>query len=250
MQPCEHKANLLIILWKNLKTYATFTLNLLIGERALMLKLLATVFFALFLTFYFYIVSAEPKPKQRLICQTHPMYCKILEMQPKANKQWAMRFANALIRYGKDYQMDPWLSLAIAMQESSLREIHRKHTTIVFKDQCKKGKCHKTYQIIHGYTDLSIFQFHIATVQAFNFDPIKLSNNLDYAVKSHYKLMQRKLKKCSYLGNEAWSCYHSRTKKYRKRYTKLVKRYYFGKKQILNSTKRSMSPQNALKASS
>jgi len=188
---------------------------------------------------YFSIASANAVVVTKTDCKLHPLYCKMLELQPKVNRKWAMRFSNLLLKYGKQYHMDPWRSLAIAMQETSLRNIHRAHTIIIFGQTChsikikqKKGyryqkKCRPSYHLVKGYSDLTIFQFHLHTILAHHLDPLKLHTDLAYAVKSHYELLKLKIKRCENLGKDAWSCYHSKTPFRRERYVKLVNRYYF-----------------------
>ena len=181
------------------------------------------------LLLWFYTSGVLAKADAQPDCKKHGMYCQILKWRPNIDKKWAMKFSDLLFRYGKKYDMDPWRSLAIAMQESSLRNIHRKHTIIVFHTTCVKGKCHKTYHLVRGYSDLSIFQFHINTALAYDMDILRLDSDLDYAVSQHFKLLKLKEARCEELGSVAWSCYHSVTPTKRHLYAKLVNRYYIAK---------------------
>jgi hypothetical protein len=159
-------------------------------------------------------------------CIKHPLYCRILAWRPKIDKNWAMKFSNLLHYYGKKHDMDPWRSLSIAMQESSLRKIHRKEKVIIFLDNCSKQACKKTYRVVNGFTDLSLFQFHIDTILNHGMDPLKLNEDMAYVIQQHYILLKKKQAQCKHLKEEAWSCYHSKTPSHRKRYVKLVNRYF------------------------
>jgi len=164
---------------------------------------------------------------QPLECTAHPIYCKIVELKPQANKLWAMEFSEILTQQSKKHKTDPWRSLAIAMQESSLENIHRTERVIVFKEICRSGMCYDDYDVVDGYSDLGLFQLSVDTVLNNNIDPIKLKDNISYAVDWHIKILKQKEKECASLGDEAWSCYHTKTPSLRKRYVKMVNRYYF-----------------------
>ena len=123
-------------------------------------------------------------------------------------------------------KMDPMRSLAIAMQETSLSNIHRKRNVFVFFEKCADSKCVKSYKEVEGYSDLSIFQFHVDTIKYFNIDPIKLNSSLEYAVETHFKILKHKQEQCAHLNENAWACYHSKTPKHQKRYIKMVNRWY------------------------
>ena len=116
-------------------------------------------------------------------CKTHPLYCRIIQLNPQANKPWAMKLSNKLAKYSKQHKQDPYRSLAIAMQESALKMINRTDQIIVFKKQCTDaGPCTQSYKIIHGVTDVGLFQFHVKTILAYKLDPIRLQTDLDYSV--------------------------------------------------------------------
>lgn len=175
------------------------------------------------------ILNASVQATDHKNCHKNPMYCQILKWRPTIDEKWAMKFSDLLYRYGKKYNMDPWRSLAIAMQESSLRNIHRKHSIVKFKQKCVKKRCRQVYNIYRGYSDLSIFQFHIMTALANKMDIIRLNTDLDYAVKEHFILLKKKEARCHKLGKLSWSCYHSTSPIRRKHYVQLVNRYFVHK---------------------
>ena len=52
-----------------------------------------------------------------------------------------MDLSNLLIRHGRKSKHDPWLSLAIAKQESSLRKNQRTQRVLVAKQICTDYQC-------------------------------------------------------------------------------------------------------------
>jgi len=151
-------------------------------------------------------------------CDSHPIYCHIIELRPNINKTFAMKLSNKLYKYSQKYETDPHISVAIAMQESSLRNINRRATVLV-KDK-------NNYTLIKGYSDIGIFQFHVLTAKNYKMDIVRLVNDLDYAVDRHVWLLKRKMQYCKHLGDESWTCYHSATPIHRKVYKKHVERYF------------------------
>ncbi len=161
-----------------------------------------------------------------LSCQKNRIFCQILTLRPNIDKKWAYKFSNLLYKYGKKFKMDPMRSLAIAMQETSLKNQHRSRNVLVFFDKCDNKHCVKSYKEIIGFSDLSIFQFHVNTIKNFDINPLKLNTSLEYAVKSHFELLQYKQQRCKHLKESAWACYHSKTPKYQNRYISMVNRWY------------------------
>lgn len=191
-----------------------------------MIKGISQIVIILVGTILFTDTFSKPEKQNNEICRKNPLYCTIIKLRPKINHTLAMRFSNLLYKYGKQFQMDPWRSLAIAMQESSLRNIHRRHEIIVFHNHCERYKCSDSYEYVSGYSDLSIFQIHIKTAIAYKMDPIKLDQDLEYAVYQHYAVLKQKERECSSLGELSWTCYHSKSPSRRMRYRMLVDKYY------------------------
>jgi hypothetical protein len=149
--------------------------------------------------------------------EKHPIYNKIVKLKPTINKKFAMNLSSLVYKYSREYKQDPFISIAIAMQESSLRQRHRVEKVAHFTD--------KGYEIIRGYTDLCLFQIHISTAINYGMDLMKLNTNLEYCVEQHFKIMKKKRKICKKLGKDDWTCYHSMTEVLRLQYKKLVERY-------------------------
>lgn len=187
------------------------------------------------LTQAFAFIPDPENPAKPANCQQDALYCKIMELQPQSDPKWAMDLSNSLIKHAKQYHMDPWLSLAIAMQESGLRDIHRNNKTIVFKEHCEKNKpCKKSYVIVEGHSDITVFQLHVNTIINYGIDPLRLTQDMDYLVDWHYRILKRKQHECRSYGREAWACYHSRTPVLHQRYVQQVAQYYHGDKNITN----------------
>lgn len=128
-----------------------------------------------------------------------------------------MHLSNLIHKYAKKYGQDPFISVGIAMQESGIKNIHRKESFVIFKNN--------SYRIKKGYTDLCMFQIHIDTAKNYNINPLKLKNNLRYCVEQHFRIMRHKRKICKHLAKDSWSCYHSITESNRLYYKQLVERY-------------------------
>lgn len=159
-------------------------------------------------------------------CNKHKIYCRIVKLQPKVNKQWAMKLSNYIYKYSNIYKIDTDLVTAMLMQESSYIYKHRKVTGLERVETCDdKGFC--TEELIEKtiYTDFGPFQFSYYTTKRYKIDPIRLENDLHYATKWFFKFLSGKIKTCKHLGSEAWSCYHSSTPRYREKYVIDVKRF-------------------------
>ena len=157
-------------------------------------------------------------------CKVHKIYCKIVKLNPSIDTEFAFELSNLLYKKAKEYGTDPMVSVAIAMQESSLRNINRTTQGYLEKD------CDSTHQksamcVVPVVTDIGIFQIHVYTAKNYGFNMESLMTDIEYQVDSHLKILKQKLKNCRHLGKEAWSCYHSTTPKYRLKYVKDVSRY-------------------------
>lgn len=168
------------------------------------------------------LISFVAEAKGKIDCNKHKIYCKIKSLKPNMTYKKAMHLSNLMYRSARDHKVkNVIISVAIAMQETSLRNINRKQTVIVF--EIKDGV--ETFKYVRGSSDIGTFQFHADTIRRYNMDAVKLKNNIAYSVDQHFRLMKKKLKYCKHLGKDAWTCYHSRTPIYRKRYKEDVERY-------------------------
>jgi hypothetical protein len=160
---------------------------------------------------------AEAKPTQ---CSDRPVYCKLTKFRPDLDRLTLSRIASVFRRHAEKHGQDPMLSVAIAMQETGLRQVNRIENVIVFNPDGI------TWRVERGVTDVCMFQFHVDTIVDQGLDPIKLKDNLDYCVEQHFKLLKKKRTICSDLGDDAWTCYHSKNPKLRKTYKRMVARYF------------------------
>lgn len=159
----------------------------------------------------------------------NPIYCRIRELKPNVNNEFAWNLSNYLYHYSKRMNTDALISVAIGMQESRLTNINR-YTTI-FKD----GKKFK------GVSDIGVFQISVATAISYNVDVQRLLNDIEYQVFVHVFILKQKERVCSSVryrtlfnvsyGDE-WSCYHSFNKHIREPYKELVTRF-LAKKELM-----------------
>jgi hypothetical protein len=149
----------------------------------------------LFLPIVLAFSDPDSSPRARDLCQ------KVMDLQPAADPRWACAFADRLDRYATRHDMDPYLSLAIAMQESSLQP-----------------------DAIGPTGDLGVFQFHPATMRSHGIERAKLDRGGSYSVEQHLLLLKSKMAMCR--DRMGWSCYHSVTPSLRRTYEARVLRYY------------------------
>lgn len=163
----------------------------------------------------------------KINCQKNPIYCRILKTNPSVKKKFAYKLSNYIYEYSKQFGTDPLVSIAIAMQESSIKNIDKKNTVLV-----------KMGNTVTGISDIGVFQIHIKTVinmqkqQNWHINFNRLVKDVKYQTYWHARLLKRKINICKKMhlklhikpGNE-WSCYHSFSYKKRKEYLKDVNRY-------------------------
>ena len=123
------------------------------------------IFLVISLSLFCMTASAKTTPVD---CQHHPLYCHILTLQPNIDKPWAMNFSNLLFRYSKRHQLDPWISLAIAMQESSLKKNQRKIPVLIQYQDCQTTPCQKKLRLVQGISDIGLFQLHVNTIKKYH----------------------------------------------------------------------------------
>ena len=168
---------------------------------------------------FLYTVLSVAEAKE-VDCEKHSIYCNIIDKNPKISKKRAMQLSNIIYKYSKKYNQNPHISVAVGMQETRLRNIHRKQNVIVF------GEDGKSWEVVRGISDVCMFQFHVDTIIAHELDPIKLKDDIEYCIEQHFILMRQKRKICSHLGKDSWTCYHSVNKIPREYYKLLVEKHF------------------------
>lgn len=159
-------------------------------------------------------------------CAKHPIFCKIKKLQPAMSKDRAMKLSNLIYKGAKKHGTDPMVSIAILNQESSFIDQHTFTIERDVKSSCNKNSCKEIVTEIHTVRDMTIAQINVYTAAEYGFDLDRLfSKDTEYALECHFKILESKIKMCSHLGSEAWSCYHSVTPKHRLKYVKDVSRY-------------------------
>lgn len=160
------------------------------------------------------------------VCSRHRVYCAIVELQPQA-EPYAMELSNLIYKYSKKYNTDPFITVAIGMQESGLRMIHRTAKGIYVGQKCLSDECETVTLEKEVYTDIGIFQFHYGSLSNYDIDFTKVYlHDMPYTVEKHVQILKDKMNMCSSVEDTGWACYHSATPKHKKNYEKLVMRYY------------------------
>jgi hypothetical protein len=134
-------------------------------------------------------------------CSTHKIFCAIKTINPRVESGFAMELSNYIYKYSKKYGTNPYRTVAIIAQESMFQQVNTE-------------------------IDFGIYQLNEHTMRAYNIDKEKVLTDLEYATHKHIWLLKKKKEYCINLEEESWSCYHSATEKHRKKYVKLVNRYY------------------------
>lgn len=159
-------------------------------------------------------------------CDTHKVYCRIVELVPSIDKDRAMKLSNLIYKEAKKYDIDPMISVAILKQENRFRDVHTYEVSKEVIEECYETSCVKRVHELHEVVDIGIAQINVRTAVYNGFDLQRLySHDMEYAIQSHMFLLDKKIKMCKELGDEAWSCYHSKTPKFRKKYVKMVSRF-------------------------
>lgn len=127
----------------------------------------------------------------------------IYALQPACDPDVAAQLARSLFYWSKVYHVDPFVSVAIGFQESSLMP----------------GRVGPT-------GDVGIFQIHGQTIKNYRLDKTRLVNDIDYMVQAHMLIMADKLTMCK--GRNGYSCYHSFTLVHRLQYEHDVSRFLRG----------------------
>lgn len=159
-------------------------------------------------------------------CDNHPIFCKIKKLQPTMSNERAMKLSNLIYKGALKHGTDPMITVAILNQESSFIDQHTWKIDRDVKRECDHNSCKEIIKEVHTVKDMTIAQINIFTAAEYDFDLDKLfSKDVEYALECHFEILEDKIKMCSHLGDEAWSCYHSATPKHRLKYVELVSRY-------------------------
>ena len=159
-------------------------------------------------------------------CKTHKVYCKIVKLQPRINKAKAMKISNIIYRHATAIGVNPMVSVAILNQENRFRNVNTYQIDRKVVEECGEKMCSKTIVETHKVVDMGIAQINIRTAVDYGFDIKRLyDHDVEYALEAHFIILKSKIRMCSKLGVDAWSCYHSATPEYRLKYIKMVSRY-------------------------
>lgn len=139
-----------------------------------------------------------------VISSTHPqvkrLEAAIHDLQPNVDDLVASQLARSLFYWSTVYHVDPFVSVAIGFQESSLIP----------------GRVGPT-------GDLGVFQIHGRTIKNYHLSTARLKTDIDYMVMAHMVIMADKMRECHDIN--AYSCYHSFTPVHRRQYEHDVSRF-------------------------
>lgn len=162
------------------------------------------------------VLSKENKPSVRT-----QIFAEITKLNPKVDKTFARNLAKYIAKYSRIFKTDPKISVAIAMQETAFANRNREGSVLTDDGA-----------IVHGITDVGVFQIHIETIAYLGIDTERLKRDVEYQTFWHTKILAEKIKVCTKqrekleveVGQE-WSCYHSFTKTKREIYVGYVGPY-------------------------
>ena len=138
------------------------------------------------------------------------IYHDIIKINSNINKEYAKELARIIRKKSNQYKIDKHLLVAIFAQESMFNQ---------YAINCNK-KC----------TDYGIGQIHHTNIKRLSLDPNKLLHDLDYSIETSTKILIYFKKVYKNKEMAWWTRYNANHPKLRKKYRKLVCRYYSGKK--------------------
>lgn len=168
-------------------------------------------------------------------CKRHKIYCKILEMQPRLDKKYAMKISNLIYKY-RVRGIDTDISVAIASAENNFlpRTVEETVTTVRTEITCFESDNCKTdvREKVKHLKDIGLFQINNHTARRYKLNEFLLMTDIEYNVKAHFLILKKSINICKRIGihTNPWSCYHSATPKHRKRYERVVLEKLRGKK--------------------
>jgi len=143
----------------------------------------------------------------------------IVKLQPNIDKTFVKKITHDILKYSKQYNLDPHLLIAIINQESKFN-MDAKNCSTGFNNKNKKVKvCH----------DFGLIQLNHTNITNMDINIKKLMTNSSYAINIMAKILFD-LKK-SYSKKEPqtfWTRYNTNTSYKRYFYQKAVCRYYLG----------------------
>lgn len=159
-------------------------------------------------------------------CKQNLLYCKIVKINPKIEHTFALELSEKIYKKAKDYGINPNIVIAILAQESGFNKVTTFKTRKEYSEFCTIENCYKINIETKEAFDLSFAQINIGTAKNYRFALERLhKNDVDYVLSCFFIILKDKMKMCSHLKNESFSCYHSTKKEYRLLYLELVKRF-------------------------
>lgn len=149
----------------------------------------------------------------------HPVYNAILKLRPAMNKKKAMHYSNIISRLSRKNKIDPFLVVAIAMQESAIQldRVYRIGGLIKTADGYRKEKI---------AADFCMMQINYSNIKKRNLDVSKLLDDPHYCISQGIKILKEFKERYSKKEKDWWTRYNASNKIKRNIYKKLVSRYY------------------------
>jgi len=114
-----------------------------------------------------------------LYIDEHPIYTQILKNNPNINSKYAMKVSNAIHKAAKNYKIDKHLLTAIITQESNFN---------MKAKNCVRG-LNEEFVEVRACSDFGLTQINYRTIRSYNFDIVKLINDLQYSVDAGAKVL-------------------------------------------------------------
>jgi hypothetical protein len=161
----------------------------------------------------------------------NPIYQAILVLNPSLPKKEALKYSDIIYKYSKMYEVDPFLVVSIARQESRLNLDTVRE--VVFEEIFFDNNSKKFIKKIE-LTDFCMMQINKANVISKKLDPDKLLKDPDYCIHEGFKILNF-FKKFANSDDFWWTRYNSSINDHREIYKNYVLNHYSKISNIANS---------------
>lgn len=145
------------------------------------------------------------------------LFQSMLSLNKNLDTQDAITYTNIFSKYAKKYNLDPFLLISIAKQESD------------FNLNSKNGYIrNNTFHV----TDFCMMQIHYTNVAHMKLDSSRLLNDADYCISTGIKILLN-FKGLSSKDKFWWTRYNSSNPELREKYKNLVMTHYNNLKKVI-----------------
>jgi len=174
-------------------------------------------------------------------CLKNPIFCQIVKNKKNVNIEYARLLSNIIYKKSKKYNIDAKLFTAMLYQESkyNIKAINSKSVVRynlnakkqhldclkrnISEQFCKESI--KKYKRIKLINDIGIGQINKVTIKNYNFDPIKILNNLDYSIDCAALVLSDITKIWKGKESHYWTRYNASSMNKRLEYKRKVTRF-------------------------